>query len=80
MEGWFRGTVITLKRHLTELKDEAVSPSYAQALWSDCLQISREARHRWNSLRLSYSDAVADLEQLSSGPIMSEGAVLRSAG
>lgn len=79
MEGWLHGMVITLKRHLRELQDEAVGPSYAQALLSDCLQISREARHRWNSLSLSYGDAIAGLEQLTSSPIMSEDAVLRSA-
>jgi hypothetical protein len=80
MEGWLQGTVITLKRHLKELQDESVSPSYAQALLSDCLQISRQARQRWNSLSLAYGDAFADLEQFTAGPIMGEEAVLRSAG
>jgi len=80
MEGWLQGTAITLKRHLRELQDDAVSSSYASALLADCLQISREARHRWKSLNLSYGNARAGLEELMSGRIMSEDDVLRTAG
>lgn len=79
MEGWLHGTVATLRRHLSELQDEKVSPAYAQGLLSNCLQISREARQRWTSLSLSHAAAVDDVEQLTCRPFMSEDAVLRSA-